>query len=296
MTKHLIATLAAVSGLVGATMVSRGFAQAPAATPTFEVASVKPNRSGDGRIMLGLQPGGRFTATNVTLGVLIRNAYRVQDFQIVGGPGWLSSDRFDIVAKAEGDPPQDEIQLMMRALLADRFKLAVHNEERELPIYALALARPDGKPGPKLRPSTTDCEALRARGRGAAPPPGPPPGPPSGPPGGPMNCGMRMAPGNFVAGGMPLAQLATTLSQIVGRVVQDRTGLSGQFDFELSFTPEQMPQGPPPGANGPPLPPIDPNGPSLFTALQEQLGLKLESTKGSVDVLVIDRVEPPTID
>ena len=105
-----------------------------------------------------------------------------------------------------------------------------------------------------------------------------------------------MAPGNFVAGGMPLTQLATTLSQIVGRVVQDQTGLSGQYDFELSFTPEQMPQGPPPGANAPQLPPIDPNGPSLFTALQEQLGLKLESTKGSVDVLVIDRVEPPTID
>jgi bla regulator protein blaR1 len=292
MTKQLIAILAAVSGLIGATIVPRLGAQAPAGSPTFEVASVKPNKSGDGRVMLGLQPGGRFTATNVTLRLLIRNAYRVQDFQIVGGPGWISSDHFDIVAKAEGDPPQDQIQLMVRALLADRFKLAVHNDKRELPIYALVLARPDGRPGPKLRPASTDCEALRARGRGAAPPPGPPPGPP----GGPMSCGMRMAPGNFVAGGMPLTQLATTLSQIVGRVVQDQTGLSGQFDFELSFTPEQMPQGPPPGANAPPLPPIDPNGPSLFTALQEQLGLKLESTKGSVDVLVIDRVEPPTVD
>jgi uncharacterized protein (TIGR03435 family) len=290
MTKQLIATLGAVSVLVGVTIVSP-LAQAPAGSPAFEVSSVKPNKSGDGRIMLGLQPGGRFTATNVTLRVLIRNAYRVQDFQIVGAPGWLSSDHFDIVAKAEGDPPPDQIQLMMRALLADRFKLAVHDDKRELPIYALVLARPDGKPGPKLRPATTDCEALRGRGRGAAPPPGPP-----GSPGGSINCGMRMAPGNFVAGGLPLTQLAATLSQIVGRVVLDQTGLSGQFDFELSFTPEQMPQGPPPGANGPPLPPIDPNGPSLFTALQEQLGLKLESTKGSVDVLVIDRVEPPTID
>jgi uncharacterized protein (TIGR03435 family) len=105
-----------------------------------------------------------------------------------------------------------------------------------------------------------------------------------------------MAPGNLVAGGMPMSQLITTLSQLVGRVVQDRTGLTGEFDFELTFTPDQMPQGLPPGANAPALPPIDPTGPSIFTALQEQLGLKLDSTKGSVDVLVIDHVEQPTVD
>ena len=111
-----------------------------------------------------------------------------------------------------------------------------------------------------------------------------------------MNCGMRMGPGTLLAGGMPLSQLAASLSPLVGRVVQDYTGLSGEFDFDLSWTPEQMPQGPPPGVNAPPLPPIDPNGPSIFTALQEQLGLKLDSTKGSVEVLVIDHVEQPTVD
>jgi uncharacterized protein (TIGR03435 family) len=105
-----------------------------------------------------------------------------------------------------------------------------------------------------------------------------------------------MGPGTLLAGGMPLSQLATSLSPLVGRVVQDHTGLTGEFDFDLSWTPEQMPQGPPPGANGPPLTPIDPNGPSIFTALQEQLGLKLDATKGSVEVLVIDHVEPPTVD
>jgi len=277
--------------VVGWCDVLRVGAQAPAGAPAFEVASVKPNKSGDRRIMLGMQPGGRFTATNVPLRMLIRNAYRLQDFQLVGGPGWITSDHFDIVAKAEGDVPQDQVQLMMRALLAERFKLVVHNDTRELPMYALVLARPDGKPGPKLRPAATDCEALMARGRGRS---GPPPAPPA--PGAPMTCGMRMAPGNLLAGGMQLSQLATTLSQLVGRVVQDRTGLTGQFDFELLFTPEQMPQGPPPGANAPNLPPIDPNGPSVFTALQEQLGLKLESTKGAVDVLVIDSVEQPTVD
>jgi len=270
-------------------------APAPASNPTFEVASVKPNKGGDQRVMLGLQPGGRFTATNVPLRLLIRNAYRLQDFQVIGGPSWLSSDRFDIVAKAEGDPPQEQVQLMTQALLGERFKLAVHRETRELPIYSLVLARADGRTGPKLKPSSMDCQALFARGRGRdAPPPGPPPGPPAS--GAAMNCGMRMGPGTLLAGGMPLSQLASSLSPLVGRVVQDHTGLSGEFDFDLSWTPEQMPQGPPPGVNAPPLPPIDPNGPSIFTALQEQLGLKLDSTKGSVEVLVIDHVEQPTVD
>ena len=111
-----------------------------------------------------------------------------------------------------------------------------------------------------------------------------------------MNCGMRMGPGTLLAGGMPLSQLASSLSPLVGRVVQDHTGLSGEFDFDLSWTPEQMPQGPPPGVNAPPLPPIDPNGPSLTTALQEQLGLKLDAGRGPVTVFVVDKVSQPTPD
>ena len=265
--------------------------------PQFEVASVKPNKSGDWRVMMSIQPGGRMTATNATLSMLIRNAYQLQDFQIIGGPGWMTSDHFDINAKAPddalGDPFRaDELgqpsrgQLMLRALLAERFKLDVHTENREMPIYALNLARSDGKLGPALQRSTTDCAAAiaGARGRGAMPPPGPQPG-------GRLACGIRIAPGNMSVGGSNLAQFANSLSMFVGRIVVDRTGLTGNFDFNLTWTPDQMPQRPP---GAPELPPVDPNGPSIFTAVQEQLGLKLDSQRGPVSVLVIDRVEHPT--
>ena len=263
--------------------------------PSFEVASVKPNKSGDNRIMLGIQPGGHFTASNVTLRMLIRQAWRIQDFQIVGGPGWLGSDRFDIVAKADGNPgptppggPPGPLELMVQSMLQERFRLALHNDTREMPIYALTLARTDGRLGPQLKKSDVDCAAFAGRGRG-----GPPPGPPLFTER-PM-CGMRIGPGTLSAGGISLSQLANNISNFVQRTVVDKTGLSGSVDVDLTWTPDQIPQGvAPPGA--PPLPPIDPNGPSIFTAVQEQLGLKLESQRGPVDVLVIDRVEPPTPD
>jgi uncharacterized protein (TIGR03435 family) len=270
-----------------------------------------------------MQPGGRFTATGVTLRMLIGIAYGtpqpLPNSQMLGGPKWIESDRFDVVAKAEGDvqPGPEARSSMLRALLADRFKLAVHNESRELPIYALAKSRSDGKLGPQLSPATVDCAALAAaRGRGGAPPPGSADGagvPGRGPvarggaigPGGPgfdaagrPICGTMVGPATITAGGQTIAQLATLLSGRLGRPVVDRTGLTGTFDLTLTWTPDQIPQGqpgpPPPGA--PPLPPIDPNGPSIFTAVQEQLGLKLESAKGPVDVLVIDRAEHPTAD
>jgi len=277
-------------------------AQAPAATnPTFEVASVKPNRSGPGPIRLGFAPGGRFMATNVTLRMLIGVAYGapriLPDFQILGGPKWLESERFDIVAKADGDPkpgpngPPPEMFLMMRALLAERFQLMVHSETKEMAIYMLVMAKSDGQAGSQLHAASVDCAALMAaaRARGGQPPPPPQPGERP-------QCGIRLFPGNMVAGGMPLAQLANTLSSLpaVNRVVVDKTGLTGNFDWDLKWTPDQMPPAAEALPGAPPLPAIDPNGPSLFTAVQEQLGLKLESTKGPVDVLVIDRAEHPT--
>jgi uncharacterized protein (TIGR03435 family) len=253
--------------------------------------------------------------------MLIANAYGtpqpLPNFRIIGGPGWIGSDRFDIVAKAEGDVPPGPngvLPLMIRAMLADRFKLVVHNESRELPMYELVTGRNDGKLGAQLHPAAVDCAALAAaRGRGAPPPGGPGgpgadgrggpggPGPGGGPgfgPGGRPMCGMLRGPANLAAGGSSMAQLATALSGVVGRTVVDRTGLTGTFDMDLTWTPEQIPQGPagPPPPGAPPLPPIDPNGPSIFTAVQEQLGLKLESTKGAVDVVMIDSVEPPTED
>jgi bla regulator protein blaR1 len=264
--------------------------------PSFEVASVKRNRASDGRVSLGFQPGGRMTATGVTLKMLIGTAYGagqpLGNSQIIGGPDWLDRDRFDIVAKADGDVvpgPNGPLPLMIQSLLADRFKLAVHNETREMPIYALVMARSDGKRGPQLNPSAVDCAAMRGRG-------GPPPTPA---PGERLPCAMRISPGNLTGGGMAMAQLASALGRMpaVNRIVEDRTGLTGGFDFDLTWTPDQAqlpPGGPPPGA--PPLAPIDPNGPSLFAAVQEQLGLKLESTRGPVPVIVIDRAEPPTED
>jgi uncharacterized protein (TIGR03435 family) len=210
----------------------------------------------------------------------------------------MTADHFDIVAKAENDDVDDapraetsgeptRLQLMLQALLAERFKLETHYETKEMPIYALVPARADGKLGPQLQRSETDCAAIMAaaRGRGAVPPPGPPQ------PGDRMPCGMRIGPGILTAGSSTMAQFANSLSMFVGRIVEDHTGFTGNFDFNLTWTPDQMPQRPP---GAPELPPIDPNGPSIFTAVQEQLGLKLDSQKGPVRVLVIDRAEHPT--
>ncbi len=275
---------------------------APAGPLQFEVASVKPNKTGAGQVSIGVQPGGRFNANNVALRDLIRIAYQVQPFQIVGGPAWLASDRFDIAAKAESEFPAGGPQvpggppgvpaLMLQSLLKDRFKLAAHTEMREMPTYDLVLLRTDGKLGDRLKLSSLDCAAIAAARRGG----GPPPAPAAGGRGGPL-CGMRIGPGLLSGNGVSMTFLANSLSQMVQRVVTDKTGLSGNYEFEVAFTPEGPqagPGGPPPGA--PPLPPVDPNAPSIYTAVQEQLGLKLEGTRGQVSVLVVDRAEPPTPD
>jgi len=331
--RFLIATVGGIATaapmLAGALNPPRLRAQGPEAgakSPAFEVASIKPNKSGDGRVGIGIQPGGRFTATNITLGALLGQAYRLQggrgnnNPQIVNAPGWISSDHFDIVAKADADVPPDQFPELVKSLLIERFKLAAHTESRELQVYALMLARSDGKLGPGLRPASAECAAtIAARGRGGPPREGPGergggPGGPGGPgaigrgpiappqPGQPMPCGMmRFGPGSLAAGGTPIAQLATSLSPWVNRIVVDKTGLTGPYEIDLQWTPDQMPQGGPGGPGGPPpggspFPPIDPNGPSIFTAVQEQLGLKLDSTRSPVEVLVIDHVEPPTPD
>jgi uncharacterized protein (TIGR03435 family) len=263
------------------------------ANQAFEVASVKPNKTGDGRIMFGLQPGGRFNATNVTLRMLLRQAFNVQEFQIVGGPDWMTSDRFDVIAKApEGEFTAELMRPMLQSLLAERFKLVVHNETREMAIYALVKARNDGKLGPNISPAAIDCAAVMRGRRG-----GPPPSPPQ--PGQRLECGFMIGPGRMNAGGMPLSNLAQTLSPQVGRIVIDKTELTGNYDFELTYSLEGLgsifPRGGPPLVNGAPAP-VDPNQPNLFTALQEQLGLKLDSQRGPVDVVVIDSVQQPAAD
>src|SRR5262249_24294707 len=162
--------------------------------------------------VMQIQPGGRMNAVNVTLRLLIRNAYQLQDVQIVGAPNWQNDDHFDVVAKAESDglgvPFRAERQgepsrgqLMLRTLLAERFQLAVRNDDREMPIYALVLNRTDGKLGPQMKVSEVDCDAMgRGRGRG----PGGPPPPPQ--PGERMPCVIRIAPGNMAVGGSMITQ------------------------------------------------------------------------------------------
>jgi uncharacterized protein (TIGR03435 family) len=246
---------------------------------SFDVASVKPNNSGDRGSRLGMSPNGRMTATNVSLKQLILNAYNLRDFQLTGGPAWLDVDRFDISATAghaiqpgAGGAPQ-ELFDMVKNLLADRFKLLAHTETRDAPIYRLVLARPDGKLGPKMRASDVDCAALASRGAMPAPPA----------PGQMGPCGTRFSDGHLAVRAGTLAQITRTFAGLPGvaRIVVDSTGLTGSFDIDLDWAQD---------------PSADAAGPSIFTAVQEQVGLKLESSRGPVDVLVIDHAEPPTPD
>ena len=241
-------------------------AQTPAA-PAFEAASIKPNTSGSGGMSM-TSPAGRYTAINVTVRSLILNAYDLPSAQILDSPGWTSSEHFDVVAKADGAATPQEMKQMIRSLLVDRFNFAAHTETREIPVYVLTLARPDGKLGPGLRRSDIDCS------KGA---PSVAPATQSGV----RPCSMRGAAGQFHAGSMSVNFLVRNLSGYAGRPVTDRTGLSGAFDIDLVWSPDHA---------------ADPPGPSIFTAVQEQLGLKLESSREPKEVLVIDRVERPTPD
>ncbi len=294
--RDIVAAVALVAvGLAGAIAGSPVLAQ-----EAFEVASVKPNRSGDMRIMFGVQPGGRFTATNTTVLEILRQAYDVQfPGQLEGGPEWIRSERFDVLAKAPAGAPElsrETIGPMLRSLLRDRFSLAVHTDAREMPSYDLVVARTDRRLGEGLVVSTAEC-APRGRGpgpgaRGGAPG-GPPPGPPA--PGAPPPCGVFMGLGRISAGNVTMAEVVRLLAPRVNRLVVDKTARDGRYQFELEFTPDQTPGIPPGGLPaGVELPPSD--GPSLFTALQEQLGLKLDSSRAQLDVIVIDRIERPTED
>jgi uncharacterized protein (TIGR03435 family) len=188
------------------------------------------------------------------------------------------------------------MQLLLRSLLKDRFKLVMHNETREMPLSYLVMAREDRKLGERLRPSSVDCAALfAARAKEAKD--GAPPSPPTPPkPGEIPQCGMMGGFGRIAAGSVTMANLAMMLAGLLNRPVYDRTNLTGNFELQIEYTPHQMPQLPP-GATLPPgitLPSAD--GPSLNTALEEQLGLKLDATRGPVEVLVVDSVSQPEPD
>lgn len=277
--------------VAGALNRSRVEAQpADAGVRAFEVASVKPNKSQSGLVRIGTLQG-RFTATNATLRMLVQNAYGVQDFRMSGGPGWIDTDRFNVEAKSDAGATFQQTQSMLKTLLEERFQLKVHTETRELRVYALIVARGDGQLGAKLLHSGPECRPITTPpGIPAAPPP--PPGPA---PAGGMMCPSMLMQGNVSGRNLTMERLATTLSPWVNRQVVDRTKLAGSFDMDLQWAPDQTPFRPSDGLGAPRLP-VDPNLPSLFTALQEQLGLKLTSERGMVDVLVIDRAERPAED
>jgi uncharacterized protein (TIGR03435 family) len=272
----------------------RPAAQSPAVPAlTFEVISIKPNPAGRAApTQTRVLPGGQYIMTNMDVRLLIGQAYRVQSYRLLGGPAWIESESFDIVAKASADSPPARgpraFDAALQKLLAERFRLVVHTETRQLPIYELVFARNDKRPGSSLtRSPRTDCGAVLAQA-GPREPGGPPPPPP--PSGQAPPCGMVNRIATFDADSVTLIQLANFLSAELNRRVVDRSGLQGLFNVHLAWTPDPLPAGP----LDPDLPPIDPNGPSIFTAVQEQLGLKLEPATGPVDVLVIDSVERPT--
>jgi uncharacterized protein (TIGR03435 family) len=229
---------------------------------SFDVTSVTPNTSGQQGGSSSARPG-RYLGVNVTLRRVIGLAYRpVREF--AGGPEWIDTERFDIEGRSERTPTQPEMLEMLRSLLAERFKLVVHTEVRSLPAFALVMARADGRTGPQLR-RTDPCVT-------------PPPGPETRPAPGPRCGGFRLTDGSLTGTGVTMTQLAAELPAD-GRHVIDRTGLGGSFDITLTW-------------NADALQPSD--APSIFAALQEQLGLKLEPITAPIEVIVIDHAERPS--
>ncbi len=218
----------------------------------FEAASVKPTPPGSADQRIEFQPGGRFRATNITLKGLLRVAYDVKGFQISGGPKWIDSARFDVEAKAAGNPSASERLAMIQALLADRFQLKLHRQSKELPIYWLVV----GKNGPKFQQAKEQSRSFQVR-RGS------------------LDTHTTMA------------ALANVFSNWLERIVLDRTGLQGTYEVKMEWTPDENVRPDEPEIASRP-------GASLFSAVQEQLGLKLEPRKGPVEILVIEGAEKPS--
>jgi uncharacterized protein (TIGR03435 family) len=259
---------------VAATPVPR--AQTPAA-PQFEVAAIRRNVSVDQDGSIGAQPNGRFVVHNVPLRFIIQVVHEVSAFRVTGGPDWVDGERYDIQAKAAEAVPEAQLHAMMRALLAERFKLALRTETRAVAGFALIRARPTGSLGPQLRthaePCPPDVEPSREPGPVDAAPP----------------CGKMSGSDRLIRmTARPLADLATILSRRLARPVVDRTGLTGPFDVELRWTADARSSAPLTQA---PAAPDD--SVAVFTALQEQLALRLQSERVDTEFLVIERVERP---
>ncbi len=237
---------------------------ATAATPSFEVASIKPNRTNSPVSFKFEILGRRLTGRNVTAKLLTRIAWRLQDFQITGGPAWFSSDGFDVDAAAERPVASSQMPLLLQSLLADRFKLTSHRTTRESVVYALVT----GKGAPKIKLSADQSPFVGDHPEGARD--------------GPALTAANMrvtSPGNLIGEAVPMSLFVSLLSQQVGRPVVNKTGLTARYDIDLRWTPDAADAS---------------SGPSVFTAIQEQLGLRLESARGPVEVLIIDHIEKPS--
>jgi uncharacterized protein (TIGR03435 family) len=260
--------------------------QLPPARSGFEVASVKPAADADGRSLLQAVPG-RLITTNLALRRLILIAYGMQDYQLVGDPSWLSSEHYDIVAKADGNTSVQQMEgPMLQVLLEERFKLTLHRETRQLPVYKLAVVNGATKLQHSKEGSCTPYSV-------DSPPPPSIAGEPR-----PTFCGIHLAAdglnrileGRGVTMEMLAANLSRNYNSLLGRNVLDATGLTGAFDLHLKWTIDPLT-----ASSGPDTePPPELAGPSILTALRDQLGLKLESAKGPVEVLVIDHIEKPS--
>lgn len=273
-------------GVMNAPAIEAQSQPAAASGHRFEVASIKPSARGQQGMYVRPSPSG-LSVENMPVKEMMVLAWGIQPFQIAGGPSWTESARYDISAKSEHKSTLAELFLMLQSLLEERFQLRIHHVTRQLPLYELVVANKNGKLGPQL----TKSRCIEYDPSRPAPPPAPSERRV-------LYCdGASTGPGSVRMNGVRIARFTTVLGRILGRTVVDKTGLTGKYDIEARWTPDQaqlmsLYAGAPPGLPAPP--PFDPNGPSIFTALQEQLGLKLISQKGPVDILVIDHVERPS--
>ena len=278
-----VASLRALTCIV--VFAAVGLAAQSPAPPASAIVSIKPSDTAT-RVRSDASSADRFDWLDVTLAMLVRDAYDLFEFQVIGGPDWMHSKRWDVSAKAASLAP-DEARQLVRRLVEDRFALKAHTETREVPIYHLVLTRNDGTLGPKIKPATVDCMPFLTGKR-----------PMQESPRDPNHWfGLCSEGGSFTPGGLltprlngrPLSGLIQHLEETLERRVIDRTDLKGNYDIELSYLDESL------ADRSSPLPTSQSaKGPSLFTALQEQLGMKLESVRGPVEVLVIDSVSEPT--
>jgi len=252
----------------------------PTNGPTFDAVSIKRNTSQVvTRRSVGEQPGGVFMLSAMAIAPVIRTAYPADTSDLIGAPDWVLSETYDLTARANRDVPRGQMEAMLRTMLAERFKLAVHYEMQERPVYALVLARSDGRLGPNLKRSDLDCDAIQAARRAGSKDPVPETS------NGAPACGMSMSGGTgmeVMMGAQPLSRLASSFGSGPGRIVVDKTGLKGNYDVKLRYM-DRPSQNPPPD-----------EPPNVFTAVEEQLGLKLQPDRAMLKVLVIDRIERPS--